>query len=243
VTRSSLAAAVVVFVLGGVPGAAAQERVEGGGSFNDAPLVGPGTYRDSIRNNEFTFYAVEVADGQRLEVRARLVSAPGQEPLNGAIALAFYSPWRVRDLRLGPSPVTLIGPTGAVSRMRAVSPSIGGGDGDANQALLYRDPGRYYFGFINTVVKQRIEHPLRFTVAVTGGPGNVEPAPEPTPSIAGTPGVMEPEPTEPPDSPPDVASDPPEPEGDYGGLVRLGLACLLGGFAAGAGAGLLRRRS
>jgi len=240
VTRASVAASIAaVFMLGGGPAAAAQEPVEGGGSFNDVPLLLPGTYRDSIRNNEFTFYAVDVAEGQRLEVRARLVSAPGQEPLDGAIALAFYSPWRVRDLRLGPSPATLIGPTGAVSRMRAVSPPVGGRGGDPDQAALYRDPGRYYFGFINTVVKQRIEHPLRFTVAVTGAPGNVEPVPEPTPSIAGTPGVIEPEPTEPPPGDP---PDPPEPGGDDGGLVRLGLAGLLGGFAAGAGVGFLRRR-
>lgn len=236
-------AAAAALVFGASPAAAAPEPVEGAGSFNDAPVLAPGTYRDTIRNNEFVFYAVDLAEGERLRVRARLTSAPGQPPFLGAVALWFYSPWRVQDIFHNSFAVAApVGSGGAVSRVRGKTPFVGRGAGSPDRARLYRDPGRYYFGFVNSVLRPKREHVLRFAVAVEGAPGSgVAIAPEPTPSIAGTPGVAGPQPSATPrqSRDDDVV---PEPERDESGLVRLGLAGLLGGLAAGAGAGFLRRR-
>lgn len=55
------------------PAAAAAARpVAGGGSFNDAPLLTPGAYTDTIRLDETLFYAVRLAPGQRLSATADL---------------------------------------------------------------------------------------------------------------------------------------------------------------------------
>lgn len=42
--------------------------VAGAGSFNNAPLITPGDYRDTILDNETLFYAVRLEPGQRLLV-------------------------------------------------------------------------------------------------------------------------------------------------------------------------------
>jgi Ca-activated chloride channel family protein len=58
-------------------GAAGQEASEftgepivGGGSFNDAPRVEPGTYTDTVVSGETNFYRVALLRGQRLEASA-----------------------------------------------------------------------------------------------------------------------------------------------------------------------------
>lgn len=68
-----LAVALVVLL---VPGQAAAQGpdgrpVVGGGSFNTAPLLKPGSYTDTtITSGENTYYRVEVKKGQRLSARA-----------------------------------------------------------------------------------------------------------------------------------------------------------------------------
>jgi len=53
--------------------AAAQDDyapVVGSGSFNDAPVLAPGRYRDTVLPEEYLYYAVEVKPGQSLHVTA-----------------------------------------------------------------------------------------------------------------------------------------------------------------------------
>src|SRR5215212_1581126 len=68
-----LVAALVVLALW-APVAQAQDAtpVVGGGSFNTAPLIGPGTYRDTLLPGERLFYGVKLAAGQRLQVYGQL---------------------------------------------------------------------------------------------------------------------------------------------------------------------------
>ena len=51
--------------------AAAQDAapVVGAGSFTSAPIIEPGTYRDTVLPEEYLYYGVRVAAGQRLRVR------------------------------------------------------------------------------------------------------------------------------------------------------------------------------
>jgi Ca-activated chloride channel family protein len=72
--------------------------VESGSSFNDAPVIGPGTYTDSITMGETRYYRVPLRWGQRMAVGATF-SVPGQG-LAGSMRLAFASPLRA-DLRPG----------------------------------------------------------------------------------------------------------------------------------------------
>lgn len=46
------------------------EPIVGGGSFNDAPRIEPGTYSDTVVAKETNFYRVRLEKGQRLEVDA-----------------------------------------------------------------------------------------------------------------------------------------------------------------------------
>jgi Ca-activated chloride channel homolog len=47
--------------------------VQGGGSFNTAPLIQGGQYTDTIKNNETLYYAVTLGEGQRLSFSATIV--------------------------------------------------------------------------------------------------------------------------------------------------------------------------
>jgi Ca-activated chloride channel homolog len=51
--------------------------VKGGGSFNDAPLVEPGTYKDTILPGEQLYYAFTIAEGQQAKVAVALKKEPG----------------------------------------------------------------------------------------------------------------------------------------------------------------------
>lgn len=57
-----------------VPTATAQDAqpIRGGGGFNDAPRLAPGSYTDSIRIGETLHYGVPLAEGEQLTARATL---------------------------------------------------------------------------------------------------------------------------------------------------------------------------
>lgn len=53
-------------------GGQAGELIIGAGSFNEAPLLEPGRYRDTIRGSETNIYAIDVQPGQRAGARVEL---------------------------------------------------------------------------------------------------------------------------------------------------------------------------
>ena len=67
--RAALAAGALMAALATAPAAAQDAKpVVGAGSFSTAPILEPGTYRDTVLPEEYLYYGVRVAPGQRLRV-------------------------------------------------------------------------------------------------------------------------------------------------------------------------------
>jgi hypothetical protein len=82
--------AVAASALAAAP-AAAQSPIAGGGSFNDAPVLEPGRYADTLRGGEQLFYGVELQPGQRVTAT---VSVAGRSTTSYFMDLKLYSPQR-----------------------------------------------------------------------------------------------------------------------------------------------------
>ncbi len=65
-----LAAAVLALPAPALAQGGAAKPVVGGGSFNTAPLLGPGTYDDTVAAGETAYWKVRLAKGQVLRVKA-----------------------------------------------------------------------------------------------------------------------------------------------------------------------------
>lgn len=105
--RRALAIMGAAGLLGSPAPAAAQDAggdpqpLVGGGSFNSAPLVEAGAYEDTLLAGETLFYAVALAEGQRLEFEA-VVDISGSErrfsgtprAATGLTIVDVYSPLR-----------------------------------------------------------------------------------------------------------------------------------------------------
>jgi hypothetical protein len=96
---------VIALLLATCPASPAPARataVDGGGSFDDAPLLHAGTYTDTILPRETLFYAVALGEGQRLRVNADVdlsggsKSERGDPDALGGLRLSLYSPLRER---------------------------------------------------------------------------------------------------------------------------------------------------
>jgi len=76
--------------------------VDGGGSFDDAPLLRAGSYSDTILPQETLFYAVALGEGQRLRVNADVDLSGGSQGERGdadalgGFGLTLYGPLRER---------------------------------------------------------------------------------------------------------------------------------------------------
>ena len=71
--------------------AAAQTPIAGGGSFNDAPVLEPGTYADTLRGGEQLFYGVALRPGQQIEATATI---EGRSTTSSFMDLKLYSAQR-----------------------------------------------------------------------------------------------------------------------------------------------------
>jgi Ca-activated chloride channel family protein len=103
----ALGLAAAALALGAAPGAHAQgtgKPIVGGGSFNTAPLIKPGTYSDTVVAGERNFYRVRLEKGQQMEVHAtvdatsieRDVVSPGYDAglVNLSYNISLWSPIR-----------------------------------------------------------------------------------------------------------------------------------------------------
>lgn len=82
------------------PTAGPARAVEAGSSFNDAPLIEPGTYTESITSGETRYYRVRLGWGQRLAFRATTAVPAGVGVAAGRLRIDLASPLRA-DLLLG----------------------------------------------------------------------------------------------------------------------------------------------
>lgn len=216
-------------------GARAQRAspVEGGGSFNDAPLLIDGVYSDTIRAGENLYYAVELAAGQRMRVKATIrpgIGTVGRDVTSFA-ELQIYESDRERhfggkdqDLDdLFRYPIILGVRSGTVG-----NPS----------ALTEAAPGTWFveLGMPRSAAVRRAELRVQLQVEVLG---EAVEQPSPTPTE-----TAEPTPTEEP-SPEDTQGSgggSAVPPGEDGGsnFTALFLAMFLLGLLAGAGLEVVR---
>jgi Ca-activated chloride channel family protein len=202
----------------------------GGGSFNDAPLLKPGRYRDSLRPGEETYYAFDVKPGQRLRVRAVVPGDGGHVPRSDWFGVSTASPMHDGGLEIADD---LGGHRGLVFntnqridfRTNPVDTAAAADQRDSFGG--YSGPGAWFVKLTLRSTEETpdpVEVPVDFEVAVEGAP-----APEPRASAT-------PAPTRAP-----AQKEPAERGGTWAaGLLIAALAGLLVGLAI---AALARRRS
>jgi Ca-activated chloride channel homolog len=159
--------------------------VKGGGSFTDAPLLTPGRYSDTIRLTEELFYAVDLAEGQALEVTAQLLGQRGGPSDPGVLGqLQVYN--SLRD-RWSHNELESFDGVSNSDKWSIETPEIGGEGREFSQdEEVFAEPGTYLFSlrFYRNVGPtrdssiRRREFKTRLRVRVTGVA--VEPSPTPT---------------------------------------------------------------
>jgi hypothetical protein len=167
------------------------EPVVGGGSFNTARTLTPGTYRDTLLPREFLYYAVQARAGQRIRVRAEADTDDDTfEQTNAVIEVVTFGPLR-NVLSGDPGTDDSITAPGDVAE---VTTPPAGQDEVADGGTPQPGPGRYYVAFFSDWTKAteplHAEVPMRFTVDVldpTGAAATPTPSPTPTPADTPTP--------------------------------------------------------
>jgi Ca-activated chloride channel family protein len=224
-----------------LPGAAAAQiggaatPVVGGGSFNAAPLIEPGRYRDTLLPGERLHYGIELQAGQSLRVAGELDVRQGEIDFDTAVgfSIGIATPLRENEVTdlvdrdvTGNTSVS----TNLTDRIEFVSTPVLAASGARGSSGNYRGPGTWYVSLYLSSQEEepaRVELPVDFEVEVMGEP-QPDAEPEPTPA----------EPTPSPER---------EQEGSDGGgpsagaLLGTGVGGLLAGLAGGALLG--RRRS
>jgi hypothetical protein len=180
--------AVLLFFALAAP-ASASTPVVGGGSFNAAPLLGPGDYRDTILPTEYLYYGIRVESGQRLRVTANADLPIDSFLATGLtdITASIHSP--TRDI---PDAGEVTGSFRVVGepRLEITSPEAQS-EPDTEVSGPWPGPGVYFVSFYAIYVGERqppprAEIPFHFTLAVDGEAQST-PTPTPTRSPRATP--------------------------------------------------------
>ena len=244
--RPAGVACVLLLLLGAAPAGAqdpaARSPAIGGASFNAAPLLEPGRYRDTILPDEFLYYGVALQVGQRMHVRARIASsdADAWREAAGGFAINLFTPLRQRltdpveedVLGNGNDDVGFVSEDNMAARLRwdfygpTALPLV-----EALEETDYVGPGTWYLSFnlFNLLgTGERVaEFPVEFDIEVDGTAQTEPPDPTPEPTPTPTPGGDD------------------EPAGDDGGGPPLGAVAALGAVGVAAGlvlGGMLGRR-
>jgi hypothetical protein len=129
----------LLVLLVAAPSAAAQSPIAGGGSFNDAPVLAPGRYKDTLRGDEQLFYAVALKPGQKLTAG---LTVSGRTDTSYMMKLALYSPLREKDVFDGEQNEPF-GQTDRSASMR-VEGKVVGEENSGSSERIYAEPGTYY---------------------------------------------------------------------------------------------------
>jgi len=222
-----LAVTLVALLALAAPAAADNDPrpVVGGGSFNAAPILPQGRYRDSLLPSEYLYYAFELEAGQRLRVTANADMDLDRFQRSGLvfIAASFHSPTR--------SPVSSSGENSGTFRVEGeedmdITGPAPVAEADAETDGPWPGPGVYYLSFHAVYAgpdepPPRFEVPFHFDVEVVGE-AVATPTPSPTPS---------PTPTPAPPPPPEAAP-----------TAQLAAGAGVGGLLLGVIAGIAARR-
>jgi hypothetical protein len=208
----------LVLALVWAPAAQAQSSVEGGGSFNDAPVVKPGRHTDTLRGSETLFYAIELKRGQKLTATA---TVSGTTDTTYNVRLQIYSPAREGDVFSGEESASFT-PTDDSVSLEVTGQTVGESGTISDQ--YYQVSGTYYVGLSATSGDTRFNPPQFDTQLQFDVTGVVQPEPTATPAA--------PAPDEAAPAPP-VASDVRSGHGELGAVIVLALSLgALLGFAA-----------
>jgi Ca-activated chloride channel family protein len=203
--------------------------VVGGGSFADAPLLEPGSYRDTILPGERLFYGIRLEPGQQLRMRAKLDVKPGEVDQDTAVGFSIGLQTPLREVIVdtdediaGHSTVGSVDDT-----LEVLYPKVLAASGARSETGDYPGPGVWYpsvYLISNQRRPAKVEFPVEFELEAVGDP-QPDASPEPTPA---------------------KATPAPAPEGESGGggtsagaIAGIGLAGLLVGLVGG---GLAARR-
>jgi Ca-activated chloride channel family protein len=207
----------------------ARTPVVGGGSYNDAPLLDPGSFSDTILPGERLFYGFKVQPGQSLHVTARLrgVSDDAFKDVADVWAVGIETPLREVEIQdLVARDVTGNGTLSGrgTARIEFVSKPALTLSAAREEEQTYRGPGTWFVNVYVATTKAdpvRRELPIDLDVAVEGTPQQ-DPNPEPTPGKAQPPKAS------------GSSDDGGPPGAAIAGLGVLGLAVgLVGGAALG----------
>ena len=184
--------------------AAAQDDytpVVGSGSFNTAPILTPGRYRDTVLPEEYLYYAIKLEAGQHLHVvAASEIDRDEFAGLNLAfIATRVQTPDRLQSFDSeGDQLFTSDDDTPADFTTPAATTVAGESQGGSNG---WDGPGYYFLSFYAAYVGSRSEPPkaeipFHFEVSVEGTPETepaatpiATPTPSPSPRPTATPAV------------------------------------------------------
>jgi hypothetical protein len=207
----------LVLALAWAPAAQAQSSVEGGGSFNDAPVVKPGRYTDTLRGSETLFYAIELKRGQKLTATGTI---SGTTDTTYTVRLQIYSPAREADSFAGEDSTSFTTADDSVS-LDVTGQTVGETGTSSDQ--YYQVSGTYYVGLSATSSDTRFNPPQFDTQLQFDVTGIAQPEPTATPA----PAQDEPAPPVPPTA--SVRGD----HGELGEVIVLALSLgALLGFAA-----------
>ena len=216
-----VAAVLLVLLVAAAPARAATP-VAGSGSPNEAPLIEPGRYSDTILPGEVLFYGVKVAEGERIAVQAR--SSLTGHRFRQLVALLRFS--ALGPLREEPG-------FDAEADVHHLGEAAGFEAGPAAEATSdpYLGPGTWYITVhaFGTSAK-KAEIPFEFALERAGAEGSAgtptpTPTPEPTPTPAATP----------------APADPADESVDPAAIGAIGMSGLIVGLIGGAAAGRRRR--
>jgi Ca-activated chloride channel family protein len=169
----------------------------GGGSFNDAPLLKPGRYRDSLRPGEEVYYAFDAKAGQRLHISAEVPGNGEHVPRAAWFRVSTASPMHDGGLDIDDD---IAGHSDLVfNTNRRIEFRTKPIDTPASADALdrfggYSGPGAWFVKLTlrsTEATPDPVEVPVEFDVAVEGTPAP-EPRPSATPAPTRTPAPVKP---------------------------------------------------
>lgn len=165
----------MVLVLALAAPASAQSPIAGGGSFNDAPVLAPGKYKDTLRGGEQLFYAVTLKPGQQLTAGA---TVSGRTESSYFMRMSIYSPLREKDVFKGTQTDSYASSDKSVS-LRVEGQRVGE-KGGGNSDTVYSEPGTFYVSVAADDQGRNLEADQFDTLIDLQVTGNVIPTPTAT---------------------------------------------------------------
>ncbi|MEA2481696.1 MAG: Ca-activated chloride channel [Thermoleophilaceae bacterium] len=170
--------------------------VVGGGSFNTAPILGPGTYRDTILPAEYLYYGFKLEAGQQLHIKASTDIDHSEVNAMGVlyVSVNIHTPTRVTDVNSNqPGDNKSALQTGGDNYQLAISSEVVRPDQDAGSTGTWPGAGVYYLAVHTAYTGDRFppprsEIPFTFTATIDGQakPSTTD-TPTPTPTAKATP--------------------------------------------------------